>query len=61
MNVKFQTVPTKYLMRMIIPIAFGKTLALASSFFGLWKIPVSYAQTGNSKQQIMIEINCSVF
>ncbi|KAE9551457.1 hypothetical protein FO519_005330 [Halicephalobus sp. NKZ332] len=45
LNVKFQTVSTQYLTWVILPIAFGKSLSLASGFFGLWKVPVSYAQT----------------
>uniref|UniRef100_A0AC34R6D9 Sugar phosphate transporter domain-containing protein n=1 Tax=Panagrolaimus sp. JU765 TaxID=591449 RepID=A0AC34R6D9_9BILA len=45
LNVKFQTVTTRYLLKIIFPIAFAKSVALASAFFGLWKVPVSYAQT----------------
>lgn len=46
MKVKYSTVTKPYLLKTLLPIAGFKAIALASAFFGLWKVPVSYAQTG---------------
>jgi solute carrier family 35 protein E1 len=45
MKVKYSTVTRPYLLKTLLPIAGLKAIALASAFFGLWKVPVSYAQT----------------
>uniref|UniRef100_A0A914YRH2 Sugar phosphate transporter domain-containing protein n=1 Tax=Panagrolaimus superbus TaxID=310955 RepID=A0A914YRH2_9BILA len=46
MKVKAKTITKPYLLKTLVPIAGFKAIALASAFFGLWKVPVSYAQTG---------------
>uniref|UniRef100_A0A7E4W5A9 TPT domain-containing protein n=1 Tax=Panagrellus redivivus TaxID=6233 RepID=A0A7E4W5A9_PANRE len=44
-HVRSKPVSSTYLLRTIVPIASCRSIALASAFFGLWKVPVSYAQT----------------
>uniref|UniRef100_A0AC34F537 Sugar phosphate transporter domain-containing protein n=1 Tax=Panagrolaimus sp. ES5 TaxID=591445 RepID=A0AC34F537_9BILA len=45
MKVKSKTISKPYLLKTLVPIALFKAIALASAFFGLWKVPISYAQT----------------
>uniref|UniRef100_A0A914W4C9 Sugar phosphate transporter domain-containing protein n=1 Tax=Plectus sambesii TaxID=2011161 RepID=A0A914W4C9_9BILA len=40
-----QTLPKGYLLKFVFPIALGKAIAVASAYFSLWKVPVSYAHT----------------
>lgn len=47
LHIKPVRIPTKYCLQTIVPIAVGRAIAVASSYFGLWKVSVSYAQTGN--------------
>lgn len=45
-RVKRAQIPSHYLFRYVIPISVGKVIAVVSAYFSLWKVPVSYAQTG---------------
>lgn len=38
---------SSYVLRTIVPISIGRAVGVASAYFGLWKVPVSYAQTGS--------------
>ncbi|TMS33188.1 hypothetical protein L596_000955 [Steinernema carpocapsae] len=38
-------ISSHYLYRYIVPLSLGKAIAAGSAYYGLWKVPVSYAHT----------------
>lgn len=45
-HVRSSSIPFYYMVRFVLPSAVGKAIAVASGFFSLYKIPVSYLNTG---------------
>ncbi|VDD94676.1 unnamed protein product [Enterobius vermicularis] len=44
-HIKKQRVSDYYMYRYVIPLSAAKAIAVASAYFSLWKVPVSYAHT----------------
>ncbi|KAL3076310.1 hypothetical protein niasHS_013581 [Heterodera schachtii] len=45
LSISSVSVPTDYLLRIVLPISVGRAVATVSAYFALWKISVSYTQT----------------
>lgn len=43
---RFVDIEWKYYMKIIVPLALGKFLSSVFSHISIWKVPVSYAHTG---------------
>lgn len=51
-HIKKQRVSDYYMYRYVIPLSAAKAIAVASAYFSLWKVPVSYAHTGEEVSKL---------
>uniref|UniRef100_A0AC35TL26 TPT domain-containing protein n=1 Tax=Rhabditophanes sp. KR3021 TaxID=114890 RepID=A0AC35TL26_9BILA len=54
-------IPIKYTLTWLVPLGFGKALAAASTYFGLLKVTISYAQTVKCTMPIFTVIIARIF